>query len=107
LIFNSASRVVTHPVYLHAAARIAREQGGYANFSFALTPHSPVKYTRPAPPTTASEWRPDQFRYATLGAAYDHFLVRGPAPERLFGPLLDTELEVAARAGDVSLVRRR
>jgi hypothetical protein len=107
LIFNSASRVVTHPVYLHAAARIAREQGGYANFSFALTPHSPVKYTRPPPPTTASEWRPDQFRYATMGAAYDHFLVRGPAPERLFGPLLGSELEVAARSGDVSLVRRR
>jgi hypothetical protein len=107
LVFNAASRVVTHPVYLHAAARVAREQGGYANFSFALTPHSPVKYLRPAPPTTSSEWRPQQFNYATMGPSYDHFRVKGPPVERLFGPLLGTELEVAARAGDVTLVRRR
>jgi hypothetical protein len=107
LVFNAGSRVVTHPVYLHAAARVAREQGGYANFSFALTPHSPVKYAQPPPPTTASEWRPQQFNYATMGPSYDHFLVKGPAPERLFGPLLGSELEVAARAGDVALVRRR
>lgn len=107
LVFNAASRVVTHPVYLHAAARVAREQGGYANFSFALTPHSPVKYARPPPPTASSEWRPQQFNYATMGPSYDHFLVKGPPPERLFGPLLGTELEVAARAGDVALLRRR
>jgi hypothetical protein len=107
LVFNAASRVATHPVYLHAAARVAREQGGYANFSFALTPHSPVKYARPPPPTTSSEWRPQQFNYATMGPSYDHFLVKGPPPERLFGPLLGSELEVVARAGDVALVRRR
>ena len=107
LVYNASSRVVTHPVYLHAAARVAREQGGYANFSFALTPHSPVKYARAPPPTTASEWRPQQFSYATMGPSYDHFLVKGPAPERVFGPLLGAELEVASRAGDVALVRRR
>jgi hypothetical protein len=106
LIYNSGSRVVTHPVFLHAAAFLARERGGAANFSFALTPHSPLRYRGTPPPTFPSEWRPDQFRYEVQGSAYDHFLVRGPSPERIFGQRLMGELQLAARARDFWLVRR-
>ena len=107
LIFDPGSRVVTHPVYLHSSAVLAMARGGATNFSFALTPHSPVEYKAPPPPTFPSEWRPDQFDYATQGAAYDHFLVRGVEPLQLFGRLLDTDLYVAARADGFSLIRRR
>ncbi|MDQ3266428.1 MAG: hypothetical protein M3Y59_22725 [Myxococcota bacterium] len=107
LIFDSRSSVVRHPVYLHAAAELARARGGLTNFSFALTPHSPLKYRHAPPPTFSSEWRPDTFRYETMGPAYDHFLVRGVDPQRIFGPRLQSELAVATRAGGFSLVRRR
>jgi hypothetical protein len=107
LIWNAGSRAVTHPVYLHSSCVVAREHGGLTNFSFALTPHSPLMYRGAPPPTFDSEWRPDHFDWATQGAAYDHFLVRGPPPERLFGAKLQSELTVAAQVGDFSLVRRR
>ena len=107
LIFDTSSRVVNHPVYLHSSCVLALARGGATNFSFALTPHSPVKYKATPPPTFPSEWRPDQFDYRTQGAAYDHFLIRGMQPSQLFGPLLDTELYIAAQADGFSLVRRR
>lgn len=106
-IFDTGSAVMTHPVYLHMGAELARKTGGIANFSFALTPHSPLKYRRDPPPAPVSEWRPDQFNWATMGPAYDHFLVRGPPPERVLGQLLQGELAVVAQSGNVSLVRRR
>jgi hypothetical protein len=107
LIFDAGSRVVSHPVHLHAAADLARRKGGVPNFSFALTPHSPLRYLGPPPPTFPSEWRPHEFSWPEHGAAYDHFLLRGIPPGRVFGPLLGTQLEVAASAGDYTLVRRR
>ena len=107
LIFDARSRVMNHPVFLHGAAELARARGGITNFSFALTPHSPLRYRGPPPPTFASEWRPQEFDYATQGAAYDHFLVRGVPPSRVFGARLQRELVVAAQAGDSWLVRRR
>lgn len=106
-IFDTGSAVMTHPVYLHMGAELARKSGGIANFSFALTPHSPLKYRRTPPPAPVSEWQPGQFNWSTMGPAYDHFLIRGPAPERLMGGLLGSELYVAAQSGNVSLVRRR
>jgi hypothetical protein len=106
LIFDPNSRVATHPVYLHASCVLATARGGATNFSFALTPHSPVAYKTAPPPTFPSEWRPEDFDYRTQGAAYDHFLVRGVQPAQLFGPLLGTELYVAAQADGFSLVRR-
>jgi len=42
-----------------------------------------------------------------MGAAYNLFLVRGPSPEQIFGNLLSGPLEVAAREGSFTLVRRR
>lgn len=107
LIFDTGSRVVRHPVYLHAAAVIARLQGGAANFSFALTPHSPVKYRALPPPTFPSEWHPEQFDDARMGSAYDTFLIRGVHPARVFGEKLGRELEIAGQAGSAFLVQRR
>lgn len=98
LLWNPGSRVVNHPVFLHAAAVPARLRGGITNFSFALTPHSPLRYRGTPPPTFPSEWRPDGFRWETMGPAYTNFLLRGPTPERVFGPRLGTDVHVVAQA---------
>lgn len=107
LIFDWGSRVVRHPVYLHSAAVLARARGGSTNFSFALTPHSPLRYRGEPPPTFPSEWQPQAFSYAAQGGAYDHFLVRGRHPAQVFGERLRQELAVAAHSGQSWLVRRR
>ena len=107
LVYDWGSRVVRQPVFLHAAAVVARERGGVANFSFATTPHSPLRYRGEPPPTFPSEWNPRAFDYARYGRYYDHFLVRGAPPEAVLGHALQTELEVVARAGNAWLVRRR
>lgn len=108
LIFNTASGPITHPVWLHASTVVARERGGITNFTFALTPHSPVMYQDgKTPPTFASEWRPDTMDWASQGSAYDHFLIRGVPPERILGPQLSSGvLHVAAQAQDFFLVTR-
>jgi hypothetical protein len=107
LIWSTGSAAVTHPVYLHSSCVVARESGGLTNFSFALTPHSPLMYRADPPPTFASEWRPDTMNWQREGQFYDHFVLRGPSPEQVFGPLMQSELYVAARVGDFTLVRRR
>jgi len=107
LIYDTGSRVVTHPVFLHAATFVARLRGGATNFTFALTPHSPLRYQRTPPPTFPSEWRPQGFDYARMAGPYDAFLVRGPPPARIFGGLLGTDLQVAAHEGEFWLVTRR
>jgi hypothetical protein len=107
LVFDAGSRVVRFPVFLHGAAVLARARGGITNFSFALTPHSPLRYVDAPPPTFPSEWRPHEFDYATQGAFYDTFLVRGVHPSRVFGARLQSELAVAAQSGQGWLVRRR
>lgn len=107
LIWNTGSSAMTHPVFLHASTVVARERGGLTNFSFALTPHSPLKYRDIVPPTFPSEWRPDQMNYETQGRFYDHFVVRGPHPQQIFGPRLNQELYIAAEAQGFYLVRRR
>jgi hypothetical protein len=107
LIYATGSRAVTHPVYLHSSCVVARERGGLTNFSFALTPHSPLMYRGPPPPTFPSEWRPDQMRWEDQGSHYDHFVLRGVRPEQVFGSRLQSDLYVATQAGDFFLVRRR
>ena len=101
------SRVVRLPVYLHAAAVVAREAGGLTNFSFATTPHSPLMYRAVTPPTPKSEWHPEQLDWQNQGAFYDHFVVRGATPEQIFRGLMQTDLYVAAQEQDFYLVRRR
>lgn len=107
LVFATGSRAVTHPVYLHASCVVARERGGLTNFSFALTPHSPLMYRGAPPPTFPSEWRPDQMNWETQGQHYDHFVLRGVHPSQIFGRRLETELFVAGQSGDFFLVRKR
>jgi hypothetical protein len=107
LIFNTMSPSSTHPVWLHASTVLARARGGVTNFSFALTPHSPVMYRVAPPPTFPSEWRPDQMSWEAQGSWYDHFVVRGVHPRQIFGGRLDSELTIAAQSGDFFLVRRR
>ena len=109
LIYNTSSAAMTHPVWLHASTVIARERGGITNFTFALTPHSPVMYREgKAPATFASEWRPDTMDWATQGAAYDHFLIRGAPPARVLGAQLESGvLQITAQAQDFWLVTRR
>jgi Glycosyltransferase family 87 len=107
LVFDPSSRVVTHPVFLHSAAVIARERGGATNFSFASTPHSPLRYRGAPPPTFRSEWNPAEFSLEAHGYAYDHFLVRGVDPSRIFGAALHSELFLGAEDDGFFLVRRR
>ncbi|MBL8952564.1 MAG: hypothetical protein JNK82_17425 [Myxococcaceae bacterium] len=107
LVYQTGSRAVTHPVYLHASTVLARLNGGVTNFSFALTPHSPVMYRGAPPPTFPSEWRPDQMSWESQGRWYDHFIVRGAHPRQILGQLLDSELYVAGQAGDFFLVKKR
>jgi hypothetical protein len=109
LIYDTGSHVFTHPVWLHASTVIARERGGITNFSFAVTPHSPLMYRdEKTPPTFASEWRPDSMNWETQGTAYDHFLIRGPDPRQILGQQLQNgTLRIAARAQNFWLVTRQ
>jgi hypothetical protein len=106
LLWNPGSPLLSHPVFLHAAAVPARLRGGITNFSFALTPHSPLRYRGEPPPTFASEWRPDGFRWDGMGQAYTHFLVRGIPPERQFGAHLGTDVHVVAQEGGMWWLER-
>jgi hypothetical protein len=107
LLFGAGSSAVRYPVHLHAACALAREKGGITNFSFATTPHSPLMYKVPEPPTFPSEWRPQEMRWATQGSYYDHFLVRGREPKQVFGRLLGSELEEIGYADGFYLVRKK
>jgi hypothetical protein len=105
IIADTGSRFMTHPVYLHASTVVARARGGLTNFSFALTPHSPLKYRGAPPPTFPSEWDPRP--WAQYADAYDHFVIRGVHPSQLFGPKLEQGYFLAGQRGDFFLVRRR
>ncbi|HSP19396.1 MAG TPA: hypothetical protein VLQ79_07780 [Myxococcaceae bacterium] len=106
LVFEPGSRVLRLPVFLHAAAVPARLRGGITNFSFARTPHSPIRYRGTPPPTFPSEWRPDGFHWETMGPAYDHFLVRGVDPRAILGPHLGTEVTLVDAAGGMAWLEK-
>jgi hypothetical protein len=106
LVHDHGSRVVRHPVYLHAAASAARAHGGIPNYTLAGWSISPIRHREAPPPSYQDEWHPGRFATRPW-ARYDHFLGRGRAPETVFGERLGRELVVAARAGDWWLVRRR
>lgn len=107
LIYDRGSEVMRLPVHLHAAATIARLNGGAPNFSFAQTPHSPLRYRGESPPSFPSEWRPQAFRFARHGVHYDAFLVRGGSPEQAFGAALGRRVEVVGQHDALWLLRRR
>jgi hypothetical protein len=102
LVFDPGSRVMRHPVFLHAAAVPARLRGGITNFSFARTPHSPIRYRGEPPPTFPSEWRPDGFRWDSMGPAYSHFLVRGVDPRAVFGERFGSDVTLVDGAGGMA-----
>ena len=102
LVFDPGSRVMRHPVFLHAAAVPARLRGGITNFSFARTPHSPIRYRGAPPPTFPSEWRPDGFRWDSMGPAYSHFLVRGVDPRAVFGGHFGSDVTPVDVAGGMA-----
>jgi hypothetical protein len=87
LIHDRASAVVRLPAYLHAHAYYAARIGGYAAYSFAELPKSPVRY-RPGfePPALPPrfEWTPEAFDGARYSEFFDYLLVRTrpgqPAP---------------------------
>ena len=106
LMFDADSRVVERPVYLHGAAVLARLRHGVANYTLADGNQIPLRYRNGPPLALASEWHPEQFDYATQGAAFDHFLVRGARPDSVFAGRIGAELEVAAHEGDWWLVKR-
>jgi len=107
LVFEPHSEIVWRPVYLHGAAVIARLRHGLSDYSLAGGNQIPLRYRHGPPGGLVSEWRPERFDYATQGAAFDHFLLRGARPDSVFGARLGVELELAGREGDWSLVRRR
>lgn len=107
LVYDRDSRVMRHPVYLHAAASVARARGGIPNYTLARWSIAPLRHRAAPPPSYADEWQPERFELATMGPAYDHFLGRGRPPEAVFGDRLGHEFQLAARAGDWWLVRRR
>jgi hypothetical protein len=107
LIFDPYSGVVERPVYLHGAAVLARLRHGLPNYTLAGGNQIPLRYRNGPPPALASEWHPEQFDAVTQGAAFDHFLLRGARPDSVFAGRLGTELELAGREGEWSLVRRR
>ena len=107
LVVDPASRVATHAVYLHYAALAAQRADGIPSFSLAQDPSFPVNYRpgrRPSAPKW--EWRAARFSWEEHARHYDHFLVRGSDPAKLFGAHL-AELEPVARAGSWILLRRR
>ena len=87
LISDRESAVVRLPAYLHAHAYYAAHVGGFAAYSFAELPKSPVRYRRGfAPPALPPrfEWTPEAFDAAREGRFFDYVLVRArpgaPAP---------------------------
>ena len=107
LIFEPHSAVVWRPVYLHAPAVLARLREGVPAYTLAGGNQIPLRYRHDTALAPQVEWQPEKFDYATMGAAYDHFLVRGAPADSVFAPWLGTELRIAARDGDWWLVRRR
>lgn len=107
LVVDPGSRVATHAVYLHYAALAAQRADGLPSFSLAQDPSFPVNYrSGRRPPAPPWEWRPARFSWEEHARHYDHFLVRGAEPARLFGEHL-AELALVARAGPWILLRKR
>jgi hypothetical protein len=70
---------VNRPVLMHFAAYYPALRGGDVGFSFAGLPAIPVRYRPGSQAPHPSEWRPQDFRWETMGQHYDYFLVNGTA----------------------------
>ena len=105
LMYNEYSDLFTHPVFVHAATEIAREKGGVANFSFALTQHSPLQYRREPPPSFPNEWYPQTMDWEKHGSHYDCILLRGD-PTADTSNHIDMHLVLRKKMGTFSLYCR-
>ena len=79
LIFDSHSRSVEVPAFLHFAAYYMLEHGGMISYSFARINSVSLDYRNYAEfplPGYRAEWEPQRFRYSLYGDQYDYFLVR-------------------------------
>jgi len=106
LMFDRSSRIVYHPVYVHAAAVLARDHGGVPNYTLAGGRQIPLRYRGQPPTPLESEWHPEGFTFARLAGSYDHFLLRGASPDSVFVSHLRHELSIAAHVGNWWLVER-
>jgi hypothetical protein len=104
--FNLQTRTFRHALFLHAAAELAMSSGGMCHFTFASTPHSPLRYKGIVPPTFPSEWNPGQFQWKGQGDFYDVFLVRGVTPSQL-PELQQAPVEVLAEDSGWYLLKHR
>lgn len=80
LVFDhGADGPIHRPVLLHFPAYYQALRGGDLGFSFAGLPSIPVRYRAGAQAPHPSEWRPQDFRWESMGPYYDYFLVDGAA----------------------------
>jgi hypothetical protein len=78
LIFDTGARgPVRFWPFLHFACYYQVLRGGDVGFSFAGLPSIPVVYRPGQQAPHPYEWRPEDFRWETMGRFYDYFLVRG------------------------------
>jgi hypothetical protein len=92
--------------FLHWAAYHQVLAGGDVGFSFAGLPSIPLRYRPGMQAPHPYEWRPDHFDWATMGHAYDAFLVSG-APYGRGGQELRSHAVVVARSGPWTLWKPR
>ncbi len=82
LVYDRESSITRYTPYLHFGAYHRVRGGGVAEVSFAILPHSPLRYRQDAaPPSTGvdREWHPERYNNLREGAYYDYVLVRGDA----------------------------
>jgi hypothetical protein len=90
--------------FVHFACYAQVLAGDDVGFSFAGLPSIPVRYRPGMQAPHPYEWTPDRFDWASMGPAYDAFLVSG-TPRGRGGAELRLHAEVVARGGAFTLWR--
>jgi hypothetical protein len=99
--------------FLHWSCYYQAEKGGDVSFSFAGVPSTsiaaahaiPVSYRAGMQAPHPNEWRPSEFRWDTMGSAYDYFLIRGEPHGD--AARLGEHTDLVIRAREWQLWRRR
>jgi hypothetical protein len=103
--YGSGGPVRVWPL-LHFACFEQVLAGGDVGFSFAGLPSIPVRYRPGMQAPHPNEWRPETFDWASMGRAYDAFLVSG-APRGRGGRELAAHAAPVARGGPFALWKPR
>ena len=82
LMFDTGSKVLDGPAYLHFVQYHQLRRGGVSVYSFAEAPQSPIRFLSrqdggPPPTPLRSEWKAHEFRFNTDARYYNYFLTRG------------------------------